>query len=149
GIVVMSGVLSNASTSYVRDYVKRHSWVRAVIALPPETFEGYGGRADTSVLFLERKAAPDRGEQGAVFMAVCHNAGYSPHGDSIPGNELPAIPDDYRRFRRGKAVGRRPHSWSVAALADRLDADHYRLRSSEGDRSEVGARVQGVADQTA
>lgn len=149
GIVVMTGILNNGSTGYVREYIKKHAWIQAVISLPAETFEGYGGRSDTSILFLERKKAPDDGKQEDVFMAVCQNAGYAPNGDSIPGNELPSILDDYHAFSRGEPFGKHPHTWSVPELADRLDPHYYWPRSSDVDRQAVEASAKEVAAQMA
>jgi type I restriction enzyme M protein len=100
-IVVIDGVLNNVSTRYVRDHVKRHAWIRGVISLNRETFEGYGARAKTSVLFLQRKEKPDDGQQEAVFYAIASNTGYAPNGDHIAGNVLPDILLDYRAHRRG------------------------------------------------
>lgn len=58
-IVVIDGALNNSSTKYVRDYIKRHAWIKGVISLTQDTFEGYGSRAKTSILFLERKEEPN------------------------------------------------------------------------------------------
>lgn len=124
-IVVIDGVLNNRSTRYVRDYVKRHAWVRGIISLNKETFEGYGSRAKTSILFLERKEQPDGGEQQSTFMAIAHNTGLAPNGDQIPGNELPDILMDYRAFLRGeKELEQHKASW-VGNVDDRLDAEYY------------------------
>lgn len=146
GIVVQTGVLNNASTTYVRDYIKNEAWIQAVVALPPETFEGYGGRSDTTILFLERKSKADRGrpDQDEFFMAVCQNAGYAPNGDAILGNELPAILEDYRAFSQRKPLSEHLHTWSVADLADRLDAQYYWPRSSEGNRHEVELSAKSI-----
>jgi type I restriction enzyme M protein len=90
-IVVIDGVLNNRSTAYVRDYIKKHAWVLGVVSLNKETFEGYGARAKTSILFLKKKEQPDEGTQLPVFMAIAENTGYAPNGAAIPGNVLPEI----------------------------------------------------------
>lgn len=122
--VVIDGVLNNDSTRYVREYIRRSAWVRGVISLAPETFEGYGARAKTSVLLLEKKAEPDEGQQQPVFMAVAQNTGYAPNGGAIPGNQLPDILMDYRLFRRGEEPRYHSDAW-VTAVSDRLDAEFY------------------------
>src|SRR5207245_2025278 len=53
-IVVIDGLLNNLSTKYVRDYVKQQAWVRGIVSLARETFEGYGARAKTSILLLQK-----------------------------------------------------------------------------------------------
>ena len=124
GIVVIDGVLNNDSTRYVRDYIRRHAWVRGVVSLPKETFEGYGSRAKTSVLFLERKEKPGDGEQGPAFMAVASNTGLAPNGDEMPGNELPDVLLDYRAFQKGEDLEPHSKAW-VCRVTDRLDAEFY------------------------
>ena len=124
-IVVIDGVLNNPSTRYVRDYVRRHAWIQAVISLNKETFEGYGSRAKTSILFLERKETPDAGHQQSTFMAVARNTGLAPNGDQVPGNELPDILMDYRAFLRGQAtLDQHRMSW-ISKVHDRLDAEYH------------------------
>lgn len=125
-IVVIDGVLNNVSTRYVRNYLKRHAWIKGVVSLNKETFEGYGARAKTSILFMQKKKEPDEdGKQDEVFMAIARNTGLAPNGALIPGNVLPDILLDYRTFQRGTGpVGQHSESWRET-LADRLDAEFY------------------------
>src|ERR1700730_513041 len=92
------------STKYVRDHIRQNAWIRGVISLNKETFEGYGSRAKTSILFLEKKKKPNDETQEPTFLAVASNTGYAPNGAPIPGNVLPDILLDYRAFRKGKPV---------------------------------------------
>ena len=125
GIVVIDGVLNNVRTKYVREYLRRHAWIKGVVSLNKETFEGYGARAKTSILFLQKKEEPNEDEQPPVFMAIARNTGLAPNGDAIPGNVLPDILLDYRSFQRGDGpVGQYSESWR-AMVADRLDAEFY------------------------
>ena len=124
-IVVIDGALNNASTKYVRDYVKRHAWIKGVISLTQDTFEGYGSRAKTSILFLERKGQPDDGAQEPTFMAIARNTGLAPNGAPIPGNELPDILMDYSTFiKEGASADQHPLTW-IGIPEDRLDAEYY------------------------
>lgn len=125
GIVVIDGVLNNASNQYVRDYIRRNVWVRGVVSLPRATFEGYGARAKTSILFLEKKAEPDDGRQEPVFMAIAANTGLAANGNEIPGNELPDILLDYRDFCAGDALVPHAVSWVCGKIGNRLDAEYY------------------------
>ena len=45
GIIVIDGILNTTSKADVHDYIRQHTWVRAVVSLAKETFEGYGSRA--------------------------------------------------------------------------------------------------------
>jgi len=132
GMVVIDGILNNASMKYVRDYIRRHAWIRGVVSLSPETFEGYGGRSATSVLLLERKAKPKDESQSSIFMAIARNTGYAPNGDPMPGNELPDILLDYLAHKNGKPLSGLSHSW-IADLNERLDAAYYEPHDSAPD----------------
>lgn len=140
GIVAIDGILNNASTRYVRDYIKRHAWIRAVVGMTKETFEGYGSQAKTSVLLLEKKVLPDEGQQQPVFMAIAKNTGYAPNGGQVPGNELPDILLAYKAYRRGERGFPLHHNCSVAELQDRLDAEYY----SSGIRTDNSVNVRDV-----
>jgi type I restriction enzyme M protein len=125
GIVVIDGVLNNRSTRPVRDYLRRNAWIRCVVSLNRETFEGYGARAKTSVLLMQRKERPDEGNQEAVFMAVARNTGLAPNGAPVPGNVLPDILLDYKAYLAGaRGPGRHSESWTCD-VRDRLDAEFY------------------------
>jgi hypothetical protein len=130
GIIVIDGLLNNDRTRYVREYICRNTWVRAIVSLNSETFEGYGARAKTSVLLLEKKQAPDQGQQQLAFMAIAKSTGYAPNGAQIPGNELPDILMAYRAFL-GKEKHYEPDAdcWT-AEISDRLDAEFYWNRAS-------------------
>lgn len=127
-IIVIDGVLNNLSTGYVRDFVHREADVLAIVSLTDDTFKGYGAGAKTSVLILQRREKPrSDGERQVepVFMGLAINTGYAPNGDPIPGNQLPDILVDYRRFvQTGSVEAPAGMSW-VSKLADRLDAEHY------------------------
>jgi type I restriction enzyme M protein len=142
-MIVIDGVINNRSTKYVRDYIRKNAWIRGIVSLNKETFEGYGARAKTSILFLEKKKTAGEGEQHPTFFAVAGNTGYAPNGAPIPGNVLPDILLDYRAFRKGEPVGQ--HSVSrVAEIADRLDAEFYMIGAgaSHADIEAIGEQVE-------
>ena len=141
GMVVISGTLNNISMRYVRDYIRRNAWIRGVISLTPETFEGYGGRSATSILLLERKQEPNDEPQGPVFMAMARNTGYAPNGDPIPGNQLADILLDYQAFDRGEPLTGVSDAW-IAELEERLDPAYYEPHDSVPD-------IEGALDHSA
>ena len=124
---------------------------RGVVSLNRETFEGYGARAKTSVLFMQRKEKPDKGQQNSVFFAICSNTGYAPNGAPIPGNVLPDILLDYRAHLKGEPASQHSNSWTCE-LGNRLDAEFYASRSGGrvvdlgGVRVEVEAIQQKIVD---
>jgi len=124
-IVVIDGILNNRSERHIRDHIRQHTWIQGVISLNKETFQGYGAQAKTSILFLQRKDAPDDGAQHSTFMAIARSTGYAPNGEHIPGNELPDILMDFAAFRRnGGLAGQHEESW-ICEVHDRLDAEFY------------------------
>ena len=137
GIIVIDGVLNNDRTRYVREYITRNTWVKAVVSLNSETFEGYGARAKTSVLILEKKQTPDSGEQRPVFMAIATNTGYAPNGAQIAGNQLPDVLMAFKAFL-GKEQKYTPTAdcWT-AEVSDRLDAEFYWNRADGAVRDVV------------
>lgn len=130
GIVVIDGLLNNPSTKYVRDYLRSNTSIKAVVSLNKETFEGYGARAKTSILILEKKTSPDMGQQDSVFMSVARNTGLAPSGVQITGNVLPDVLLDYRAFRKGNDCSQHSESWT-ARVVDRLDAEYYAQNSNK------------------
>ena len=144
GIIIIDGILNNETSSYVRNYIKKNTWIKAIISLSKETFEGYGSRAKTSILILQKKQIPDEGEQKQVFMSIAQNTGYAPNGKQIPGNELPEILMDYNLFVKGEDLRYHDNSW-ISELGDRLDAEYYWKRSfptkSEHDTNDIEMRI--------
>jgi len=124
GIIVNQGVLNNRSRKYVRDHIKQNAWIKGVISLCEDTFQGYGSEAKTSILFLKKKETPDEGIQNPVFMAIARNTGYAPNGLQISGNELPDVLLDYKAFLRNENIEKHSNSW-VCTVEDRLDPDFY------------------------
>lgn len=129
-IVVIDGILNNPSAWHVRDYIKQHAWILGVVSLNKETFQGYGAQAKTSILFLQRKVAPDSGRQKPTFMAVAENTGYAPNGEHVSGNELPDILMDFAAFRRGSQELEQHHLSWICELRDRMDAEFYMSQDS-------------------
>jgi len=131
-IVVIDGVLNNVSTKYVRDFIRGHARILGIISLNKETFGGYGARAKTSILLLERKDIPDEGQQDAVSMAIARNTGLAPNGDEVAGNVLPDILLDFQEYQRGGNIGQYPETW-VTQIEDRLDVEFYAPNASTRD----------------
>ncbi|HWG10699.1 MAG TPA: N-6 DNA methylase [Rhodanobacteraceae bacterium] len=146
GIVVIDGVLNNSRTQYVRDYLRHHAWIKAVISLNKETFEGYGARAKTSVLILCKKETANDEPQKPVFMAIARNTGLAPNGSLVSGNVLPDILLDYRSFERGDAVGLHSESWTTK-VDDRLDAEFYAQGSARTVTDMASLRLEAEATQ--
>ncbi len=128
GIVIVEGIFNTKKYDYVRDYIRQHTWINAIVSLNYDTFSGYGAKATTSLLFFIKKKKPDDGKQKDIFMAVCENTGYSSSGLEIPGNELPEILFSYKKFiDEGKHDFDSNRIFVITGdkLKERLDPQHY------------------------
>jgi type I restriction enzyme M protein len=143
GIVVIDGILNNSSQDYVRNHIKAHAHISGVISLTSDTFEGYGSRAKTSILILEKKADTNEPPKPS-FMAIANNTGYAPNGDQMAGNELPDILLAYKEYLRGtRSFPMHPNCF-VVELNDRLDVEYYAEKqhpSANNDLAEAQADV--------
>jgi type I restriction enzyme M protein len=146
GIIVIDGILNNRSMKYVRDYIKKNTYIRGIVSINKETFESYGARAKTSILFLEKKEKEDEGIQKSVMMAICNNTGYAPTGVKITGNQLPDIFQDYSAFLSGKISKISELSWIIDDLGDRLDAEYYRPTKNNNPIKDIRSASIGVAN---
>jgi type I restriction enzyme M protein len=98
-IVLADGVLSNSSAKPVRDYIREHAVIKAVISLPTETFASTGSSIPTNVVYLRKKRPGD--EQGDIFMARADAVGRRANGEPSPENDLPFILEKFREWQAG------------------------------------------------
>jgi type I restriction enzyme M protein len=98
-IVLPDGVLSNATAKPVRDFMREHAIIKAVISLPSETFASTGTSIPTNVVYLQKKRPGD--VQGNIFMARADYVGRRANGDPIKENDLPFILEQFREWQMG------------------------------------------------
>ena len=53
-IILPDGILNNSSLQYVRDYIKGHFQILAIVSLPQTAFSHYGAGVKPSILFLQK-----------------------------------------------------------------------------------------------
>lgn len=98
-IVLPDGVLSNATAKLVRDYIRKHAIIKAVISLPSETFASTGTAIPTNVVYLQKKRPEDI--QGDIFMARADFVGRRANGEPLKENDLPFILEKFREWQTG------------------------------------------------
>jgi type I restriction enzyme M protein len=98
-IVLPDGVLSNFTAKPVRDFMRQHAIIKAVISLPSETFASTGTSIPTNVVYLQKKRPGD--VQGDIFMARADYVGRRANGDPIKENDLPFILEKFREWQAG------------------------------------------------
>lgn len=84
GIVLPKGDLDEKDQDYVRDYIRKHTKIEAVIGLHKNAFLPYTGDR-TTVLLLEKKEEPGEevDDDHEVFMAVSENPAKNEEGEPI------------------------------------------------------------------
>ena len=130
--IMDESVLNTLTSRPFRKYILEKFILRAVIALPRNTFVKAQGSVNTSVVYLRRKTNASE-SQADVFMAICSNVG---HGDSGKErahlNELPRILPEFEEFESSGVLpmGKLVNTFLVSDLwADnptlRLDAHFF------------------------
>jgi type I restriction-modification system DNA methylase subunit len=75
GIILHDGVFSNSTTPYIRQYIREHCKITAIIKLPDETFKPYNDSAaiETSILFCKKGKETD---DDTCFFGIAETVGY-------------------------------------------------------------------------
>lgn len=128
--VVDDSILGAPRHKRVREWIREHWIVRAVVSLPGDAFQRSQARVKTSLLVLEKKASVDE-VQPDVFMYYCSWVGVDDPSRTriLPidaenrehaRQEIERVSDLYRAFQAGAAEAA---EWTVkaAAIADRFD----------------------------
>lgn len=141
-ILLPDGILNNDQLNYVRNYIRRHTIIKAVISLPDRAFKASGANSKTSLLFLQKKKSEDE-VQTPVFMAIAEEVGYerkTKEAKEIDDNDLEKILPIYKEYKLSKGFDRfvsdkeitksirdKPACFIVGEkkLVDRLDATYY------------------------
>lgn len=80
GIVLPNSDLNNSSLEYVRQFIKDHARILAVVSLPVGTFMSAGSNPQPSILFLQKldedEAKKLNETDYAIFMAAVSKIGY-------------------------------------------------------------------------
>lgn len=115
-IVIPQGIFTNRSLRRVRDFIRAHSRILAVIELPDWAFIPSGTSVRGSLLFLERSPSPPHSYR--LFMKRVEHVGYTSTGRVDPTNELETVLDEY-------VAGDGPSFVPIDRISHRLDAKFY------------------------
>jgi type I restriction enzyme M protein len=126
--VIDDTLLSSNVFGYVRDYIREHFLIRAIISLPGDTFKRSGSRVKCSVLFLEKKedlsdAQPHCFAYFAEHLGVDDLTPRASDADILEARtkanaEIDKIVSGYQDFLAGKSTD---IALNPDQLADRLD----------------------------
>jgi type I restriction enzyme M protein len=140
GVVVPQGIFANHQLARVREYVRRHAQILAIVELPDWAFMPSGTSVRGSLLFVRKLAhVPDR---YAVFMKRVEHIGFSSTGRPSERNDLPATLEEIRRQDERYLV-------PIDELRDRMDArfhlvEHRRIQTLF--RAGTGRRLVSLAE---
>lgn len=126
-------ILSGPQLGYVREWILRHALVRAIIDLPPDTFQPWTG-TKTSLMVLERRRKPldtwnPEHSPYDIFMAVSHQIGHDRRGKPVlNGNgeiltDLPAVGESFTQISARGSVDF-VHSDAFLVSSTRLSAEN-------------------------
>ena len=116
GIVIPQGIFSNRNLSRVRDFIKQHTQILAIIELPEWAFIPSGTSVRGSLLFVRK--AVQHVSNYSVFMKRVEHIGFTSTGRPSEFNEFPMTVDEYRQMSRRYMV-------PISRIGDRLDAKFY------------------------
>jgi type I restriction enzyme M protein len=118
-IILPDGILTNASTRYVREFLLDQFAILAVVSLPVETFTHYGANVKASIVFVRKLGAGEAPDPDApVFLAEAQSVGYDATGRPAH-DQLPDILEAYRAFQADAA----PFLVEVPVLATEMVID--------------------------
>ncbi len=103
GIVVPESMISNASVSYVVQFIRDNADVLSVCGMPESLFKtsGKGGTHTKTCLLIARKKSQTNKKTPSVFMAEAKWCGHDSRGNSIPHNDLPLTLENYKSRSSG------------------------------------------------
>jgi len=129
-IVLPNGTLNNSSLEYVREFIKQHSRILAVISLPVGTFMSAGANPQPSVLFLQKLSRENTEKLNKkdypIFMTIVEKIGYDlttktappiykrdekgeylvdENGDRILDTDIPEIIEKFEEFKQKHDLG--------------------------------------------
>lgn len=97
GIVLPDGIYGNDKLGYIRQYIKEHMKVLAIIDVPKETFQP-NTSTKTTVLIAEKiQKGQEIPEDHNVFMAICETCGHNRRGDYIEEDDISLVSDAYKK----------------------------------------------------
>lgn len=152
GIVLPNGIFENSSLSYIREYVRKHVKILAVISLPQETFMPHGTGVKASLLFVQKLSQKDLHKEiknnYKIFFSTITKIGYKGNkngtviykkdfkgglirdseGKQVIDEDLSEIEACFKLFAEGKNV-EKDNTFVVNYndIEDRLDANYYKL----------------------
>lgn len=97
GIVLPDGIYGNDKLGYIREYLKKHTKILAVIDVPSETFQP-NTSTKTTILVAEKIKEGEKIDDHYIFMAICETCGHDRRGNSMPDDDVSLVSEKYFEF---------------------------------------------------
>lgn len=116
GLVLPMGIFNNPSLKPVRDFLRKHTRILAVVGLPEYAFTHTGTSVKGALLFLEKAVEPL--DDYKIFITKARSIGYDSTGRDIQQNDFDKILSAYVGKDERYFIG-------ISQIQDRIDPDYY------------------------
>ncbi|PIR04814.1 MAG: N-6 DNA methylase [Candidatus Liptonbacteria bacterium CG11_big_fil_rev_8_21_14_0_20_35_14] len=99
GIVLPDGIYGNDKLGYIREYLKKHTKILAIIDVPSETFQP-NTSTKTTILVAEKIKEGEKIDDHYIFMAICETCGHDRRGNSMPDDDVSLVSEKYFEFMK-------------------------------------------------
>ena len=96
GIVLPDGIYGNDKLGYIRQYVKDHMKILAIIDVPKETFQPNTSTKTTIMVAEKIEVGSEIPDDHKVFMAICETCGHNRRGDYIEEDDIALVSAAYK-----------------------------------------------------
>ena len=120
--VIDEGVLNTESAAHVRQAILKHTYLRAVVRLPAETFRPNKINVRAAVLLLEGRVRsdPDLADKYPVRFIDVESLGYDGTGASLRGLEFSKLKTEVETWMRvASPRARSGYNWSAFVVGSR------------------------------
>ncbi len=115
--VIDEGVLNTETAAPLRKWLLQHCRLKAVVNLPPDTFKPNKINVKSSLLYFEKKDAPDDSFEEKYKVTVCRidSLGYVGSGEKIRGFDLPKFLEELseKMLDQSKTSHRKGYFWEA------------------------------------
>lgn len=116
GLVLPAGCFNNITMKQLRDYIRKHVKILALIGLPHLSFQVTGANNEGSLLFIEKvREVP---EDYKIFIDWAGEVGFDATGKTIAQNDLPDILEKYKNPKEENLI-------MFSQLEERIDPWYY------------------------
>jgi len=116
GIVIPQGIFTNRNLARVRDYIRQHAQILAIVELPDWAFIPSGTSVRGSLLFIRRMEPPPASYD--MFMKRIEHIGFTSTGRPDEQNDFEATLVEFKRQEPRYMV-------PITDIQDRIDAKFY------------------------